>query len=302
MVGSRSLWSLLSLFLLAWLAPAAAAQQQKAPDIRYLIPERIERATKADDQGLLQWTPWEATKCQTCAGTGKTDCSTCFRFLDEIKSCIECGRKEGAKAVCRSCGGSGEYQDPLEKAHCPGCMACAFLICTVCSGSGVQKISGGGDRWSKCVACRGDGGFACGFCKGERLVEPASIKPSMKDASSANAGKAIAAIDKALAALGKFEANGNDSRKDVKELQKIFKEVEAYLPPLKRGGKVVNDYMNKIYAGKTFVAYKEMEANALNQLKSRTEYYLKIEKRMLELIQKRAEANEKLLAEQKDKK
>jgi hypothetical protein len=298
----RVLQSLSSLLVLLCLCAVAPAQKEKQPDIRYLIPERIERATKPDENGLLQWTPWEAPKCQTCAGTGKTDCSTCWRFLDEIKSCIECGRKEGAKAVCRGCGGSGQYQDPLEKAHCPGCMACGFLICTVCNGAGVQKIAGGGDRWSNCVGCRGDGGFPCGFCKGERLVENASVKPSFADCTDANAQKALAAIDKALAALGTFEANGEDSRKDVKAMQKIFKDAEAFVPAFKRGGKVLGDYMNKIYAGKTFVAYKEMEANALNQVKSRAEYYLKHQKRMLELVQKRAEANEKLLAEQKGKK
>lgn len=282
------------LVALLCVASFVSAQKEKEPDIRYLIPERIERATKADDAGVLAWAEWEAKKCQTCAGTGKTKCPTCWRFLDEIKSCIECGRKEGALAVCRSCGGSGEYQDPLQKLHCPGCMACGFLICTVCTGSGVQKIQGGGDRWSKCVACRGAGGFPCEFCKGARLVEPAALKPSMADASSVNAGKALVAVEAALAAIGKFEPNGEDSRKDVKQLQKILKDAEVFLPPFKRGGKAVNDYMSKIYAGKTFMAYKEMEANALLQIKSHTEYYLKLQKRMLELVKQRAEANEKL--------
>ncbi|MCB9887623.1 MAG: hypothetical protein H6838_19180 [Planctomycetes bacterium] len=301
MVRAQSLLSLLKLFVFLCVASVAVAQKEKAPDIRYVSPDKFERNTKADDQGLLQWTEWEKPKCPTCAGTGKTKCSNCFRLIDEIKTCIECQRKESREAVCRACAGLGYWPDPLEKVHCPGCMGAGFLPCMVCGGAGVQKIQGGGDRWSKCVACRGDGGYACGICKGERLVEVAALKPSLAEANAATLTKALAAVDKVLTGFTSFEANGNDSRKDVKELQKRMKDAEAYLPPLKRAPKVLQDYMGKIYAGKQFVGYKETEANAINGFKSRTEYYLKHQKRMMELALKRAEANEKLLAEQKGK-
>lgn len=298
---AKKLLFVLQLFILACGASIASAQQEKAPDIKYLIPEKLERATKADEQGLLQWAEYDKPKCQTCAGTGKTKCSTCWRFVDEIKTCVECQHKEPREVACRSCAGLGYWPDPIEKVHCPGCMAAGFLGCTVCSGSGVQNIEGSGGRWTKCIGCRGDGGFSCGICKGERLVDAAAFKSSLAEANAANITKALAAVNKLLAGVSAFEANGEDSRKDVKALQKLFKEAEAALPPMKVAQKVLQDYMGKIYGGKQMAAYKENEANALNRFKAHTEYYLKHQKRMMELAQKRAEANDKLLAEQKGK-
>ena len=61
-------------------------------------------------------------------------------------------------------------------------------------------------------------------------------------------------------------------------------------------------FLGKIYGGSNFVAHEEQEANAMNLVKGNTEYYLKLQKRMLELCQKRAEHNEKLLADAKAKK
>src|SRR5690606_19223241 len=80
-VRAKKLLFVLQLFILACGASIASAQQEKAPDIKYLIPEKLERATKADEQGLLQWAEYDKPKCQTCAGTGKTKCSTCWRFV-----------------------------------------------------------------------------------------------------------------------------------------------------------------------------------------------------------------------------
>ena len=41
-----------------------------AQGARYLIPERIERATEAGEDGKLQWDEWPAPDCGSCKGTG----------------------------------------------------------------------------------------------------------------------------------------------------------------------------------------------------------------------------------------
>ena len=59
--------------------------------------------------------------------------------------------------------------------------------------------------------------------------------------------------------------------------------------------------MNRVYAGSQYQGHEEKEVNALNRLKGGADYYLKHQRRMLDLAHKRAEANAKLAAEQKGK-
>jgi hypothetical protein len=56
--------------------------------------------------------------------------------------------------------------------------------------------------------------------------------------------------------------------------------------------KATKNYMSKIFAGAQFQGHEENEANTMNLLKSNAEYYLKHQKRMLELAIKRAELND----------
>jgi len=49
--------------------------------------------------------------------------------------------------------------------------------------------------------------------------------------------------------------------------------------------------MSKIFTGAQFQGHAENEANTMNRLKANAEYYLKHQKRMLELAIARAEAN-----------
>lgn len=276
------IWSVFALLLLA----AVGSAQQKA-----LIPEKIERPTVVDDKGIAQWAEHKADQCPACVGKGKVKCTTCERYPDEVTQCLDCKRADPREATCRMCAGEGTLPDPLEKATCPGCAGASFLLCTVCAGSGGMHIGGAKQR-SKCPACSGDGGWKCGACDGKRLVEGAALKPSLKEAKDKDLAKAIAATDSAIEQLSKFEPSGGQkARKDMKALVKILESVQSTYPPIKRAVKPLDDFMSKMYAGSQFQGSEENEAATMKNMAERVSYYLKIEKRMLELAQKRNEAN-----------
>lgn len=289
-------WSLW--FALLWcLVPAARGQE----GLKYFHPEKYERATKTDDKGLIQWDAHKAEKCPTCAGTGKAKCTTCERFDDDATNCPECKRTKEREVVCRACAGTGSMPDPLDKVLCSGCMGASFLLCVICAGGGRLKIDKA-KNWSDCPGCRGAGAFKCGVCNGTRLVEAAALKPSLREAGTAALAKALAAADQGLKDLATFAPVGGDkARKEVKALAKIFETAGAFFPSLKRAPKVLEDYMGKTYSGSNFQGHEEHEAQAMNMVKGSAEYFLKHQKRMLDLAHKRAEANEKLLASQKGK-
>ena len=277
-----------------------AAAALSAQDRHYVHPEKFERATKADDAGLQQWAEMQEVKCPTCSGTGKLKCMKFARFFDDAPTCSECKRNKERMAVCRACAGLGHFADPLEKALCPACQGMGFLECGLCSGGG--RIKGDGDRWSTCPACRGDGGWKCGGCNGERLVEVAQLKPSLKDANEAALTKALATTNEALAALQKFTpADFPNSRKAVKDLQKQLKIAQGIYPPLKGTSKALEDAMNKTYGGTQYQNQGEREGAILGTVKNSAEFYLKHQKHMMELCQKRLEANAKVEAENKGK-
>ena len=286
---------LVSLFVALLFAVAAAAQN------RVLIPEKIDRATVAGDDGTQQWAEWKAIRCPNCEGKKKIKCGTCERFSEDATTCIECKRNEKKETDCRLCAGAGELPDPLEKVSCPGCRGAGFLLCTICSGGGRLRI-GDDKKFGDCVGCRGAGGWKCGACNGSRLVETVALKPSLKEAAGKDLAKAAAVTDAAIKELAAITpAGGDKARKEVKALVKAFDTAGALHPALKRLGKPFEDYMGKIYAGKQFQGAAENEAQTIAMVKDAAEYYLKHQKRMLELAQKRAEANAKAAAEQKGK-
>lgn len=287
----------LVLLLLSFsLLQVAVAQEGR----RIFNPEKFERVTKTDDKGMVLWDAHKADKCPNCNGTGKTKCTTCERFGDDA-TCIECKRTKEREVVCRSCAGTGAFPDPLEKVLCPSCDAATFLLCTVCGGGSRLKV-GGAKEWSACPACRAAGGFKCVTCNGTRLVEPAVLKPSLKEANVAALDKAIAATDLALKDIGAFTpAGGDKARKEVKALAKAMETAGGTFPALKRMAKGSEDYMGKIFGGANFQGHEEHEAEAMTMQKEGALHYLKHQKRMLELAKKRAEANAKVAAEQKGK-
>lgn len=276
---------------------AAAAPAQ---DIRYIHPEKYERATKTDDAGLVQWDAHKEIQCQTCSGTGKIKCPTCERFYDDAEHCIECARKK--ETVCRSCGGLGHFPDPLEKVLCPGCKGAGFIECGLCSGGGRIKSESGGDRWSRCPACRGDGGWKCQGCKGERLVDAVQLKPSLKEANVQTLDKAIATTDEVLAELGKWSPGEHrSSRNAVKELLKVIKAAHGVYPVLKKTDKTCEEAMNKTYGGAQYQEQAEREGAVMGGYKDSVDYFLRHQRRMMELAKKRQEANEKVAEANKEK-
>ncbi len=284
---------LLSVLTLLLLTGVASAQQ------KILTPEKIERATVVDDKGLTQWAEWAAPECPNCTGKGKVKCTTCERFPEDVTVCLDCGRKAEHEATCRMCAGTGKLADPLDKVACPGCLGAAFLVCVTCGGAGGMKVDGAKNA-TDCPACRGVGGFPCGVCHGDRLVEVAALKPSLKDGKPKDLQKALAATEAALKLLGEFEPVGGDkARKEMKALVKVYETAQSVYPPLKRLGKPAEDYLGKIYAGRSFQGSAEKEAQAMKLLEGAAENYLKHQKRMLELVQKRAEANAKIAEEPK---
>ena len=112
----------------------------------------------------------------------------------------------------------------------------------------------------------------------------------------------MAATETALKNLDTLAIKGGqESRKSVKALVKAFEPAAAVHPALKRFGKPFEDYMGKIYAGRTWQGWEEKEAQTMDMIRQHLQYYLKYEKRMLELVQQRAEANAKVAAAQKGK-
>ncbi len=279
----------LALFVLL----VASSCELVAQGARYLIPERIERATVADDDGQLQWAEWTAPACGSCKGTGKSVCATCARFAKDAKDCPECQRKDPKLlTTCRACAGTGKIADPLDEVPCAGCMGAGMLLCTVCGGGGRLKV-GGAKRWSKCPACRGAGKFDCGACKGKRVMASLAIKPSLREADLDKLQKASRAVDEALELFGKFAPQGGTrARKEVKELGKAYDAMKKFHPSFKAMVRSTKSYMSKIFAGAQFQGHEENEANTMNRLKANAEYYLKHQKRMLDLAIKRAEAND----------
>lgn len=292
--------TLIALFLALTAGSPLAAQEkvQKRVEIKYVIPEKLERPTKADDKGMLLWAPHDKQKCPTCSGTTTTGCAHCDRIEGNTK-CLECSLKK--TAPCRTCGGLGYLPDPLEKVSCPGCLGATVVECDVCNTIGSQKVTGSGDKPKECLACKGDGGFKCTVCKGARLVEPAQLKPSLAEAGPEALKKALEATDATLKALAAFEPTGKGTRKEIKKYLEVLGTGAAFYPPLKRCQVVAEEVMKSVLKGEVWQGHEEREAAELKRMKASNEYYLKVNKRMIELAIARAEANAKLAAEKKSK-
>lgn len=290
---SRSLIS----FLVAVLALVGTSLAQQ----KVLIPEKLERETVTDDKGLTQWAEWKDTECPACTGKGKVKCTTCERYPDDAKLCLDCERKPEREAVCRVCAGEGKLLDPLHKAPCPQCGAASFLLCPQCAGRGVLGVAGS-PKPTKCPVCSGDGGWKCTTCDGKRFVDMAAMKPSFADAKEKDLRKALAQTDALIKEFEEFAPVGGPKvRKEVKALTKMMESAQATYPALKRAVKSTDELMNKVYNGSQFQGHEETEANTLKMVAAHMAHYLKHQKRMMELVAKRNEANAKVAGEEAGK-
>ncbi|MCK5944175.1 MAG: hypothetical protein KAI24_19470, partial [Planctomycetes bacterium] len=123
---------------------------------------------------------------------------------------------------------------------------------------------------------------------------PLVLKPSLREAPLDKLQKAQEALEESMKRFAAFEPKGGTkARNEVKELGKAYDALKKFHPAFKGMAKATKNYMSKILGGAQFQGHEQNEANAMNLLKSNAEYYLKHQKRMLELAIQRAEANEK---------
>lgn len=278
------------------IAPAAAAQEGKG-EMQVPIPEKLERPTKTDEQGLLVWAEFKAEPCVNCKGKKTMPCPHCAR-LDpkDYDDCPEC--KKTKNAPCRVCGATGEMYDVLARAPCPTCFGAGITRCSICHGAGRFPVTGGGDKPTKCNCCDAIGAFKCETCDGKRLVEPPGVKPTVGEGKSADLKKALETVDAMLAAAAKFESTG-DGRKDIKEYDKVLAAGAKWFPPLKRAQKHFEEATKKQSKGAVWKHYNDAVKEQAASAKEALTYYLKHQKRVLELCLARAEHNEPLLAQKK---
>lgn len=263
------------------------------------IPEKLERPTEPDAQGLLQWAAPKAERCVNCKGRQVMTCLHCERFEEgDSDACPEC--KNTKEAKCRICAGTGEMPDILQRAPCPTCFGAAITPCYICGGRGKMPVSGGGDRPQKCGCCGGVGAYACETCGGKRWVELPALKPTAQEASAADVKKALAALAAVADAAVKFSSTG-DGRKDAKAWEEVTAAGGKLLPVMKRVQKHFDAVAKKQAKGAVWTAYKEMVTNQAKASVQALDYYLKHQKRVLELCLARAEHNETVLAQQKKK-
>jgi hypothetical protein len=288
---------LASLFLLL---AAAAAQKSASEQFLVPIPDKIERATVTDAEGLVQWAPYQAERCVNCKGRKVMACLHCERFeAGDCDSCPEC--KDTKEARCRVCYGAGTMPDVLEQAPCPTCFGAALTRCFVCGGRGKFPVQGGGDRPQKCSSCDASGAFACTTCDGKGCVDLPPLKPSAADASAADLKKAIAALDAVAAALKELVSTG-DGRKDAKAFAAVGRAGGKLLPVMKDVQKHFETVSREQAKGAGWVQYKDMVKAQLDTAKHALGYYLDHQRRVLQLCLARAEHNEPIVAANKKKK
>jgi len=297
-MSAKNLLSIIALFAMALVfsTQSAAAQGEAKPELRIPIPDVFELPTVKDDEGLLQWDRY-VVNCPNCKGAKKTVCFHCLGLL-RITDCIEC--KQTKETPCRVCAGEGMMPSPLEKAPCPGCIGAGMFPCHVCAGEGNYRIVGGSDKPTDCAGCKGAGGYACSICRGARVVDPPKLKPSVGEAELKDLEKARDAVAELITALDAWEATGDDTRKEIKHFQKLLVPVTRYLPALKSAQKDFDGMMKRVMKGAGFESHEQNEARAINHYRRNNLYYLRHQKRLLDLCILRQEANLKVL-EGKDK-
>ncbi|MEZ5965039.1 MAG: hypothetical protein R3F56_14490 [Planctomycetota bacterium] len=286
---------LLSVLFVALLGSLASGQ--KKAEFLVPIPEKLERATEPDEQGLLQFVAHKAERCPNCKGRQVMPCLHCDRFEEgDCDSCPEC--KNTKEATCRICAGTGETVDILQRAPCPTCFGAAVTNCFVCGGRGKFPVQGGGSRKQKCGCCGGAGAYPCTTCSGKRYVDLPALKPSASDAKTSDLEKALEAIDAVAAELDKFLSTG-DGRKDAKALATVTAAGGKVLPVMRRVQKHFEDTAKKQAKGSVWTHYADSVKADVAGLRQALSYYLKHQKRVLELCLARARHNEEALAGKK---
>lgn len=267
--------------------------QRKKAQLKLPIPDKYERTTELDDNGLEQWTEYRQLACPNCQGKKTTVCFHCDGLIRN-QQCLECKMKK--KVTCRVCAGLGHVPDPLEKVVCPHCLGATIFPCDICGWEGGTMVKGGSKKPAACVACKWQGSYPCTVCRGARLVDPVKLKPSVGEASLKDLLKAREAIATVLAAMAEFEPGGSKTRKDIKAYSKLLTPATRYLPPLKSAQKAFEAVMKKALKGEVWIGHEEREVAVIKRFMQHHGYYLQHQKRLLDLCVERAEFNEKAQA------
>ena len=118
--------------------------------------------------------------CDSCGGSGSTECDECRNGTVECYECdgqgdTRCNQCDGDGAEeCSDCEGDGN----IECGECDGdgCESCddnGSISCETCSGNGTVDCSDEdcNDGRVPCEECGGDGERTCGYCDGDGTVE-----------------------------------------------------------------------------------------------------------------------------------
>lgn len=309
-LGACSLFAFLFALAVALPTASVSAQAKNPGQYPIAVPEKMERPTEKDADGLLQWVDLtklkgdaaKALRCVTCEGKKWQLCAFCWR-MEHHEKCPECKTSKDTdekkrRATCRTCAGEGTMPDPLEKAPCPGCFGSTAQRCHVCAGEGTYAQAGT-ERRAKCPSCRGSGFYKCNVCKGKRLVEPPKLKPSVGEAERGDLEKALVSLEKVSAELAKWTSAG-EVRDDRKAFGKIVKPGAKFFPALRTLGKDFDNAAKAHSKSAIFTATKQMIGNHSNERKQSLDFYIRHQRRLLQLCIERQKHNEKVLAD-KDK-
>ncbi len=284
------------LVVLAAVVGLSAPAQSKKKKGQSLI--QVMRATTVDKDGLAQWNKWEAPACPDCKTSRQTDCHMCRDLEGELAKCLECAGAK--KSPCRTCAGTGHIPDPLKSWICPSCFGASVFRCFGCHGKGVHMVKGA-PKPAKCMPCSGKGTFPCAVCKGKRLVKAPPIKPTLAKASTKKLKAARKKVAAVFEALKSFEPDGQKDRKSVKAYQKLLKPALRTMPALKRCQTMAKNLMKWHGKGDVWVGNDEKKYAVFKRFVTFNKYYLEQQVKLLDLCIARAEHNDKVIAEKKNK-
>lgn len=272
--------------LIAWTGaiPAQARQQQKAAE------PKVERATKEDDKGLLQWDEFTPKNCFACKGSKVRECTRC-KGNDHTEECSVCNKTK--KAPCWYCGGEGQLSDPLLDAICPGCEGMGSFACLRCGNEGKHSVAGS-KRLKKCADCKGKGAHRCSVCNGKRRVAGVQLSPSVGAANLKLLAKARKQILLVQSKLRLFKASKR-TNKDVKEYQKLLKPAVKVLPALKKCQSMIKELMKGMSMSDMYLENDKLKAKGFEMFQQINGRYLKSQLELLDLCIKRAKANAKVM-------